>query len=99
MTSIDALITEAAALADPFSCALHGHKWVTDGGRHCPENLTDDCSQTVYRCKFCGAYDYGYPGGPGHQDCESRVFCTPDALENLERINQLPAHPCYGDGH
>lgn len=32
------------------------------------------CSQSVYRCRRCGKWDYGYPGGPGDRDC--RQFCN-----------------------
>lgn len=46
------------------------HKWRAEGGRACPKfarNLS--CSQTVYRCSICGAWDYGDEGGPAYDEC------------------------------
>lgn len=70
MTSMAHMLAEAQALAGGNTCAA-GHHWKFEGGRGCPLDLTDDCSQTVYRCKRCGEYDYGEPGGPGLADCEN----------------------------
>lgn len=50
-------------------CAAAGHDWVSEGARCCPKDIRDDCSQAVYRCRSCGIYDYGEPGGPGASDC------------------------------
>jgi hypothetical protein len=51
-------------------CILNGaHDWQPDGGRQCPRGDTA-CSQTVYRCARCGAWDYGEAGGPSHAECE-----------------------------
>jgi len=54
-------------------CRFFGHRWAFLGGRSCPKRHRDDCSQPVYQCARCGEYDYGYPGGPGWQYCQS--FC------------------------
>ncbi len=64
----------ANARFDVDLCARDGHDWQTDGGRACPRE--EDCgrSQHVYRCARCGAWDYGEPGGPGHDDCAS--YCS-----------------------
>jgi hypothetical protein len=51
-------------------CEAAGHDWVSEGGRCCPKDIRDDCSQAVYRCRTCGIHDYGQPGGPGANDCE-----------------------------
>jgi hypothetical protein len=50
-------------------CKRAGHDLVMIGGRPCPEDYSG-CSQTVYQCTRCGAYDYGEPGGQGWKDCE-----------------------------
>ncbi len=63
------LVSGAVRLAGGNLCEA-GHQWVPDGGaRACPLDLTDGCSQAVYRCARCGEYDYGEPGGPGEADC------------------------------
>ena len=62
------LIAEAAALGGGDLCAS-GHDWQSDGGRRCPRG-SEHASQAVYRCRRCGVYDYGEPGGPGASDCE-----------------------------
>jgi hypothetical protein len=71
-----------------FVNCQHGqHRWVTEGGRPCPEIDAESvcpiaeaicarpgrASQTVYRCEVCGEYDYGDPGGPGHKDCSQCI--------------------------
>lgn len=65
------LITEARWLGGEHPCAV-GCKWVSEGGRGCPQGFNDKCGQAVYRCDACGAYDYGEPGGPGAADCAVR---------------------------
>ena len=53
------------------------HEWKHVGSRACPKggytkpigvwtNETIECTQAVYQCVLCGAYDYGGFGGPGH---------------------------------
>jgi hypothetical protein len=54
-------------------CIVKGHEWLAIGGRGCPKKAVE-CSQTVYQCARCAAWDYGYAGGPAHDDCgECRV--------------------------
>jgi len=64
------LIAEAVSLGGGNLCAS-GHDWKPEGGRPCQKS--DECSQTVYRCRRCGEYDYGYAGGPAHADCQ--LYC------------------------
>lgn len=73
------MIAEAVALAGGNLCAS-GHDWIAEGGRQCPRGNTL-ASQTVYVCNRCGEYDYGQPGGPGHDDCK-RGKCTYECREN-----------------
>ena len=73
------LIAQAVALAGGDTCAA-GHDWESAGGRRCPHDA-EECSQTVYRCARCGTYDYGDPGGPGHEDCVDG--CSAQAEEIL----------------
>ncbi len=55
-------------------CILWGdHFWKFDGGRPCPIN-DHKCSQSVYRCRVCGAYDYGEKGGPAWKECRRCVL-------------------------
>lgn len=63
------LISQASNLLTKHNCVTDGHDWKTEGGRAC-EKGWGDCGQTVYVCGVCGEYDYGYPGGPGYDDCE-----------------------------
>lgn len=72
---LDDLIAEAAALAGG-PCGEF-HEWRSDGGRACPRNADANASQTAYRCRRCGEYDYGDPGGPGHRDCIIEGPCDP----------------------
>ncbi len=54
-------------------CDEGDHDWSTDGegGRSCPTGC-EMCSQAVYRCRTCGAYDYGdSKDSPGLIDCKS----------------------------
>jgi hypothetical protein len=73
--ALQQLVGHARALANDGPC-VESHKWITDGGRACPHSddgeTTWGCggSQAVYVCERCGEQDYGYPGGPGHADCE-----------------------------
>lgn len=73
--TIQHLIAEAVALGGGNLCAS-GHDWWSDGGRQCPRNPHSSCSQPVYQCARCGAYDYGEPGGPGHDECMVRGPCS-----------------------
>lgn len=66
--SLHELIREAGMFGSA-ACDAGKHTWVSAGGRRCPKDLTDDCSQGVYRCTSCGDYDYGEVGGPGATDC------------------------------
>jgi len=81
MNHLSQLITEAEILGGKNSCEL-GHDWVSIGGRECPKGWGEigiGCSQTVYCCERCGETDYGYPGGPAYEECET--FCE---LKHLE---------------
>lgn len=64
-------IRDASTQLGSEACEAGNHRWISDGGRCCPKNLTNQCGQAVYRCAVCGDYDYGDPGGPGHKDCLS----------------------------
>jgi hypothetical protein len=72
---LQGLIAEAVALGGGNLCVVE-HDWASEGGRTCPragtENACLNGSQTVYRCRRCGTWDYGAPGGPGHADCADR---------------------------
>lgn len=74
------LIAEAVTLGGGNLCAA-GHDWLSDGGRGCPKYDASDCSQTVYVCKRCGAYDYGEKGGPAHRECF--MDCSRDFAEEI----------------
>jgi hypothetical protein len=72
MTLAD-LIRRASTELGSDACAGGRHDWHSVGGRGCPhpEDIGADanCSQAVYECRTCGQTDYGYSGGPGHEDC------------------------------
>lgn len=68
MRALTYLIAEAASLAGGDLCAA-GHAWESVGGRHCPRDFTDGCSQPVFECARCGAIDFGEKGGPGYVSC------------------------------
>lgn len=67
-----ALCREATQILTPKARPCDdGHDWESDGGRSCPTGC-EMCSQTVYRCRRCGVYDYGDDeNGPGMLDCKS----------------------------
>jgi hypothetical protein len=67
-----ARLVDKAARFGSTACAAGEHDWVSQGGRCCPKDLTDLCSQAVYVCRSCEAQDYGDPGGPGHHDCRDQ---------------------------
>lgn len=74
MTSLlQRLIKEAGMELGSDACRAEKHRWESEGGRACPSDLTDHCSQAVYRCTACGQYDYGALGGPGANDC--KMYC------------------------
>jgi len=67
-TALNDLITGAIQLAGD-NLTSHGAKlWQNVGGRTCPIGW-GGCAQAVYVDIKAGNYDYGEPGGPGHQDC------------------------------
>lgn len=70
---LQSLIKEASMELGSDACQVGKHQWASEGGRACPKDLTDQCSQTVYRCTVCGEWDYGAAGGPGANDCAA--FC------------------------
>lgn len=65
------LIQQARTQLGSTACQAGRHSWGFEGGRTCPHDLDDNCSQAVYVCIVCGTQDYGQPGGPGDQDCAS----------------------------
>lgn len=83
LQELNLLIAEAENLAGGKTCAA-GHDWETDGGRRCPHDA-DQCSQAVYRCRRCGAYDYGETGGPGAEDCAGGA-CSSEAEVRCRRL-------------
>lgn len=83
---LNKLISQAGQLLTKHNCLTDGHVWKTEGGRAC-EKGWGDCGQTVYVCGECGEYDYGYPGGPGYDDCK---YCT---LEDLNEEEVVPPRP------
>ncbi|MDO9252587.1 MAG: hypothetical protein Q7U48_13690 [Hydrogenophaga sp.] len=64
------LIRKASTELGSTACQAGKHQWAFDGGRPCPHDIDDNCSQAVYQCRVCGTHDYGDPGGPGEADCE-----------------------------
>lgn len=69
--ALDALIRDASTVLGSDACRAGNHQWQSEGGRSCPEYLSNECSQAVYRCTTCGNYDYGQKGGPGATDCQN----------------------------
>lgn len=69
-TTLHSLIRHASTELGSTACQAGKHQWASDGGRSCPHDLTETCSQAVYRCVVCDSHDYGERGGPGHTDCE-----------------------------
>lgn len=67
-------------------CDDGAHDWEAVGGRKCPHNFTENCSQAVYRCAGCDAWDYGDTSGPGHRDCTA--ICHVAAIRNGETISR-----------
>jgi hypothetical protein len=64
------LIRAARFEAEGGHTCRAGHLWETEGGRSCPLGW-EDCSQPVFHCARCDDYDYGEPGGPGSEHCNS----------------------------
>lgn len=76
-TLLKTLIREASMELGSDACNVGKHQWEGEGGRGCPKDYTNLCGQAVYRCKVCGQYDYGEPGGPGHTDCKTNCHHKP----------------------
>lgn len=72
------LIRDASTTLGSAACSVGRHDWESEGGRSCPKGC-DGCSQTVYRCRTCGSYDYGERGGPANRDCDP---CTRTPAED-----------------
>ncbi len=93
LLDLRSLIAEAVALGGGNLCAA-GHDWDSEGGRTCPRAGTEHAclhaSQAVYRCRRCGTYDYGEPGGPGHADCASRP-CSRITFDDRDLPEEQPA--------
>lgn len=71
--TLQRLVQLASDEARRNPCADGEHDWSTEGegGRPCPTGC-DRCSQTVYKCRTCGAYDYGIgEDSPGLTDCKA----------------------------
>ena len=68
VTTLNDLITGAIQLAGDNLTSHSAKLWQSVGGRTCPIGW-GGCSQAVYVDIKTGDYDYGEPGGPGHQDC------------------------------
>lgn len=79
LNGLVALVREAEQAAEAFTCERNGHAWESDGGRVCPRGCA--WSQNAYRCRRCGAWDYGYIGGPGHEDCYGSGHCCDGSSE------------------
>lgn len=69
-TTLNALVHQARTELGSLACSDGRHLWLFDGGRACPHDIDDNCSQAAYVCGVCGVADYGDPGGPGDDDCE-----------------------------
>lgn len=70
MQELIKLIDTAIKLANNDNYYSYGTRlWKAEGGRPCPLHLNDNCTQTVYIDLVTGEYDYGGPGGPGHDEC------------------------------
>lgn len=65
-----------------WKCSEGEHEWVQEGGRACPLEKEEGCSQPVFRCSGCDKYDYGEKGGPGYEACkecyEQAEKCDPE---------------------
>jgi len=71
IATLDALITDALAIAGNDDQRVHnGRLWKFAGGRACPIGW-EDCSQAVFRCAKSDDWDYGEPGGVGDADCHA----------------------------
>jgi len=82
MTDLHRLVVEAQSLAGAHPCNAFGHQWASIGGRHCDgceEGREDERAQPVYQCERCEEYDYGYPGGPGFDDCVKYCGLSPQS--------------------
>lgn len=86
MRVINELITAAIQLANVDDLVSHNARlWQLVGGRRCPAGWEAPCSQPVYVDVKTGEYDYGEPGGPGHEDCARN--CRHDGeMENDDGI-------------
>lgn len=83
-STLNVLIRQASTELGSDACRARRHTWASEGGRPCPHDLTDNCSQAVYRCSVCGAWDYGEVGGPGDTDCASTCqhrWCREQAIQ------------------
>jgi len=83
--NIQQLIKEAKMFGSS-ACDEGRHVWESEGGRTCPKYENAGCSQTVYMCLHCGAYDYGDKGGPAHRECfiECRRDFSDEIAEDAE---------------
>lgn len=81
------LVAQARMLAGDVSselCGTLGHEWESQGGRTCPRDYEENCSQAVYVCARCGEQDYGEAGGPGHEDCTHCAFAWRHGPDDVE---------------
>lgn len=93
MPTLSELITGALMLAGSDKTAHGGRLWSTEGGRSCPLGW-EDCSQPVFVDLASGEYDYGAPGGPGHDDCRANCMhrmepaAEPELAEDIGDADQ-----------
>jgi len=86
------LIQQAGRELAQHACQFDGHDWISEGGRSCPMGA-EGCSQAVYVCRSCGAYDHGDTAeSPGKHDCQ--VVCG-DSMMGW-RNGHLDPSPDYG---
>lgn len=79
MSDLAQLVTQAKILG---GTPCH-HDWRHVGGRQCKCDPTGYFrSQSVFQCARCETYDYGQPGGPGHEDCKQN--CEARGMEEMK---------------
>lgn len=91
MNTLQQLIDDATALANPDDTMHGGRLWRSEGGRACPIGW-DHCSQPVFVDVRTGDYDYGERGGPGHASC---VATCSERMQPPEDEYDRPARPSH----
>ncbi len=90
MSTLQELINDAIALANPDDTMHGGRLWRTIGGRSCPIGW-DHCSQPVFEDLRTRETDYGERGGPGHASCEANC---PERMEPPKPEEDVPSRSC-----